>query len=74
MPKDTTANLLDQEAALVGRAVEHAAVLLGPAQQVGDGLPYPAVRDVLVRLRKEAKSVSPTGQGGGGSESDVQGQ
>lgn len=53
LPRDATANLLDQEAALVSRAAEHAAVLLGPAQQVGDGLAYPAVRDVLVRLWTE---------------------
>lgn len=49
-PKDAAANLLDQEAALVGRPAKHGAVLLGPAQEVGDRLANLAVGNVLVRL------------------------
>lgn len=34
----------------MGRAFEHAAVFLGPTEQVGDGLSDLAVGNVLVRL------------------------
>lgn len=51
LAQDAAHDLLHEQTALVLRAVQHAAVLLSPAEKVGDCLPNLAVRNVLVRLR-----------------------
>lgn len=52
-PEHASADFLDEQTALVGSPAEHAAVLLGSAQEVGNRFPYLAVGNVFVCLREE---------------------
>lgn len=50
LAEDAAAHFLQEQATLVGRASQHTAVLLSPAQEIRDSLSDLAVRDILVRL------------------------